>query len=143
MCEWRVPPTESGQRKFDGQFGGYNTINTHKNLSRSSSQTTVHRPFSLEEHWGGTLNHGCLHRESVEWPGKYRDQCYIFVSSPPTDVQGNISTTHKSASCRGPIGWFMPSLIVLSISSRVATPWSIGHIAFGTHHRISIPSQAT
>jgi len=43
---------------------------------------------------------------------------------PPEHRRADISRSKSNApSCSGPIGWFMPSLRVVSMSSRVAVPW--------------------
>ncbi len=39
-------------------------------------------------------------------------------------IQSKGNKTDKSASCKGPIGWFMPKRRVLSMSSRAAVPFS-------------------
>ena len=114
---------------------------TRRSPFRFCAQTTLRRPCAQEGRLDDTLSPQYQHRGSSGWRDMCRGRCYKLAEV--SDPRGNTKwDSHKSAwkmrkseweynvenmktlpSCRGPIGWFIPKRSVLSMSSRVATPW--------------------
>jgi hypothetical protein len=62
--------------------------------------------------------------ESQELKGKHgMGFAQVSFEEEESEWEHNVENMRTLPSCRGPIGWFIPKRSVLSMSSRVATPW--------------------
>ena len=113
---------------------------TRRSLFRFCAQTTPRRPCAPEGRLDDTLSPQYRHKGSSGWRGMCRGRCYkstevsdkgkhemgfaqISFEDEESEWEQKVENMRTLPSCRGPIGWFIPKRSVLSMSSRVATPW--------------------